>query len=47
MVIEGLDKSLYVTVEDSIFSLGEIPEVQAYSQNFDDILPTQRKKTYS
>lgn len=46
MVIEAFDKSLYVTVEDSIFALEEIPEVQAYSQNFDKILPTEPKKIY-
>lgn len=46
MIIEAFDKSLYVTVEDSIFSLEEIPEVQAYSQNFDEILPVKPKKIY-
>lgn len=46
MVIEAFDKSLYVTVEDSIFALEEIPEVQACSQNFDEILPTEPKKIY-
>lgn len=46
MVIEAFDKSLYATVEDSIFSLEEIPKVQAYSENFDNILPTESKKIY-
>lgn len=46
MIIEAFDKSLYVTVEDSIFSLEEIPEVQAYSQNFDEILPSEPKQIY-
>ena len=46
MVIEAFDKSLYAAVEDSIFSLEEIPKVQAYSQNFDEILPTEPKKIY-
>ena len=46
MVIESFDKSLYVTIEDSIFALEEIPEVQACSQNFDEILPTEPKKIY-
>lgn len=46
MVIEAFDKSLYATVEDSIFSLEEIPEVQSYSENFDTILPTETKKIY-
>lgn len=46
MVIEAFDKKLYATVEDSIFALEEIPEVQAYSENFDEILPTEPKKIY-
>lgn len=46
MVIEAFDKSLYATVEDNIFSLEEIPKVQAYSENFDEVLPTEQKKIY-
>ena len=46
MVIEAFDKNLYATVEDSIFALEEIPEVQAYSENFDTVLPTEQKKIY-
>ena len=46
MVIETFDKTLYATVEDSIFSLEEIPEVQLKSENFDEILPTEPKKIY-
>lgn len=46
MVIEAFDKSLYATVEDQIFSLEEIPEVQAKSKNFDEILPAEPKKIY-
>lgn len=46
MVIEAFDKKLYATIEDSIFALEEIPEVQAYSENFDKILPTEPKKIY-
>ena len=46
IVIESFDKKLYATVEDSIFALEEIPEVQAYSENFDKILPTEPKKIY-
>ena len=42
----AFDKSLYATVEDSIFSLEEIPKVQAYSENFDNILPTEPKRVY-
>lgn len=46
MVIEAFDKKLYATIEDSIFALEEIPEVQSYSENFDEILPTEPKKIY-
>ena len=46
MVIEAFDKKLYATVEDSIFALEEIPEVQLLSENFDEILPTEPKKIY-
>ena len=46
MVIESFDKKLYATIEDSIFALEEIPEVQVYSKNFDEILPTEPKKIY-
>lgn len=46
MVIEAFDKSLYATVEDSIFALEEIPDIQLKSQNFDEILPVEPKKIY-
>ena len=46
MVIESFDKKLYATVEDSIFALEEIPEVEVYSKNFDQALPTEPKKIY-
>ena len=46
MVIEAFDKSLYATVEDSIFALEEIPETQARSVNFDEILPEETKRIY-
>ena len=46
MVIEAFDKRLYATVEDSIFALEEIPEVQVYSDNFDQVLPVEPKKIY-
>ena len=46
MVIEAFDKSLFATVENSIFSLEEIPATQAKSENFDTILPTEPKKIY-
>ena len=46
MVIKAFDNSLFVTVEDSIFALEEIPEVQASSINFDEILPEDPKRIY-
>ncbi len=46
MVIKAFDNSLFVTVEDSIFALEEIPEVQAKSLNFDEIQPQEPKKIY-
>ena len=46
MVIEAFDKSLYATIENSIFSLEEIPKTQKYSENFDKILPTEPRKIY-
>lgn len=46
MVVQAFDKSLYATIEDTIFALEEIPEVQAYSENFDTALPTEPKKIY-
>ena len=46
MVIEAFDKKLYATVDNDIFALEEIPDVQAYSKNFDKILPTEPKKIY-
>lgn len=46
MVIEAFDKSLYATVEDNIFALEEIPEIQSKSVNFDEILPEETKRIY-
>ena len=46
MVIEAFDKSLYATVEDSIFALEKIPEFQTRSLNFDEILPEEPKRIY-
>ena len=46
IVIKALDGSLFATVDESIFALEEIPEVQAYSENFDEVLPTEPKKFY-
>lgn len=46
MVLEAFDKTLYATVESSIFALEEIPEVQAKSVNFDEVLPPEPKRIY-
>lgn len=46
MIVETFDNSLYVTIEDSIFALGKIPEVQIFSENLDKILYTKSKKIY-
>ena len=46
LIIESFDKKLYATIENSIFALEEIPEVQAYSENFDTILPQEPRKIY-
>lgn len=46
MVIKAFDNSLFVTVEDSIFALEEIPEFEARSLNFSEILPKEPKKIY-
>ena len=46
MVIKAFDNSLFVTIEDSIFALEEIPEIQAKSLNFDEILPKESRKIY-
>ena len=37
MVIEAYDKSLFATIDENIFALEEIPKVQTYSTNFDEI----------
>lgn len=46
MVIEAFDKSLYATVENCIFALEEIPEIQIFSKNFDDFQVPKPKKIY-
>lgn len=46
MVIKAFDNSLFVTIEDSIFALEEIPAVQAKSLNFDEVQPQEPKKIY-
>lgn len=46
MVIESFDKSLYVTVENSIFCMEEVPKTQIYSENFDTIVKVEPKRVY-
>ena len=45
-MIKSFDQKLYATVNDTVFALDEIPEVQAKSENFDDIVETIPKKVY-
>ncbi len=44
IVIKALDGRLFATVDESIFALEEIPEVQAKSVNFDDVEEVKEKK---
>lgn len=46
IVIKSFDNQLYATVNDNVFALEEIPEVQAVSENFDEIVETKSKKIY-
>lgn len=46
VVIKSFDNQLYATVNDTVFALEEIPEVQAISENFDEIVETKAKKVY-
>ena len=46
IVIKAFDNSLFATIEDNIFALEEIPEVQAKSENFDDIEVSTTKSIY-
>ena len=46
IVIKALDGSLFATVDESIFALEEIPEVQAKSVNFDDVEEIKERKIY-
>lgn len=46
IVIKSFDSKLYATVNDAVFALEEIPEVQAISENFDEIVETKAKKIY-
>lgn len=46
VVIKSFDNQLYAAVNDTVFALEEIPEVQAISENFDEIVETKAKKVY-
>ena len=47
VVIKTLDGNLYATVDESIFSLVKIPEIQAKSKSFDDYIEEPKiKKVY-
>lgn len=46
IVIKALDGKLYGTVDESIFALEKISEVQAKSENFDEIEETKERKIY-
>ena len=46
IVIKALDGSLFATIDESIFALEEIPEVQAKSVNFDDVEEIKERKIY-
>ena len=45
-VIKALDGQLFATVDESIFSLEKISEVQAKSENFDEVEETKERKIY-
>ena len=46
MVIQSFDNKMYATVDDSVFLLEEIPEVQSKSENFDEIEEVKERKVY-
>ena len=47
VVIKTLDGNLYATVDESIFSLVKVPEIQAKSKSFDDYIEEPKiKKIY-
>ena len=46
MVIQSFDNKMYATVDNSVFSLEEIPEVQSKSENFDKIEEVKERKIY-
>lgn len=46
IVIKSFDNQLYATINNTVFALEEIPEVQAVSENFDEIAQTKPRKIY-
>ena len=46
IVLEAFDGSLFATVEENIFALQEIPQKQAFSENFDDMQEIKTKYIY-
>ena len=46
IVIKAFDGNLYATVDNSVFALEEISEVQAKSENFDEIEEIKERKIY-
>ena len=46
IVIKAFDGNLYATVDNSVFALEEISEVQSRSENFDEIEEIKERKVY-
>ena len=46
VVVQALNGDLYATIDESIFALEKISEVQAKSENFDDIEEIKPRKVY-
>lgn len=46
IVIKSFDNELYATVDNSVFALEEIPEIQNKSKNFDEIEEIIERKIY-
>lgn len=46
MVIKAFNGELYATFDESIFALEEIPEVQAKSEDFDEVEEVKERKIY-
>lgn len=46
IVIKAFDGGLYATVDESIYALEKIPEIQLKSENFDEIEETKERKIY-